>query len=103
MESLKDANSSNYEVAIALLKMHGEVHKKNGADAWTRDVLDSVSDIEAHVKALESHNSSALKELRTKVQKRRDYLESISEMDSTDYRANEAEMLGLDWVLENVL
>ena len=60
MESLKDANSSNYEVAIALLKMHGEGHKKNGVDAWARDVLDSVSDIEAHVKALESHNSSVL-------------------------------------------
>ena len=64
IDTFKDANSSNYEVAIALLKMHGEGHKKNGADAWARDVLDSVSDIEAHVKALESHNSSALKELK---------------------------------------
>ena len=67
MESLKDANPSNYEVAIALLKMHGDVHKKNGADAWTRDVLDSVSDIEAHVKALKSRNSSALKELEAEI------------------------------------
>ena len=67
MESPKDENPSNYEVAIALLKMHGECHKKNGADAWARDVLDSVSDIETHVKALKSHNSSALKELRNRL------------------------------------
>ena len=63
----------------------------------------ALHDFANHIEALESRKSSALKELRTKVQKRRDYLESISEMDSTDYRANEAEMLGLDWVLENVL
>ena len=77
MESLKDANSSNYEVAIALLKMHGEGHKKNGVDAWARDVLDSVSDIEAHVKALESRNSSALKELRKKVEAKSKRLEEV--------------------------
>ena len=103
---LKDENPSNYEVAIALLKMHGEGHKKNGAEAWARDVLDSVSDIEAHVKALKSRNSSTLKELRKKVEIRKEMIERalVIEAHKAEFGDNidKAIAFNLDWVLSEI-
>ena len=96
------------EVAERLERTAGELashHKEDGdtnncvaCNNQLREIMSAASTL----RSLVSKENENLKKLRAKVQKRRDYLECITTFNSTDYRSNQSEILGLDWVLENV-